>query len=197
MTCTHEDTYPDPDQPFLTHCNCNHVRFGTCGFCHGIINLTQTSFAWPYVCVGCRKPACVRCANELARRPPAGIACHRCIPAESAPAQQWTVVYRISFFDRDKRYHNTIRPLPALFRTRDSAAHAALDYAQTMCPSVLTESTRLQFTEAMRKQFNGWFNADEVTDGYSILKMEIGLFGLHEAGTGLLPVPSALPETTQ
>jgi len=185
--CTHRQVGPVNGDKYLRACACNHVRRLICQKCYAVINLGGSSIVWPYSCETCRKPACLRCANEMARTA-TGIACHSC-PSTASSAVSWSVLLRISFWDRDKRRHNTLRPQPVLHATRDAAAQGALDYLPVFVNSVLVDDVRAALVERMRQQFMGWFNAPDQRSGYEVIKVEVGLFPMHPAGTKPLPAP--------
>lgn len=188
--CSHRKTFSDQTQPFLTRCACNHIRFTTCGLCKVLVNLGKSTISWPFACSGCGTPVCVDCANTL-KRTDAGIVCHRCDPSLSL-GQLWTVIYRASSVDRDRRRTNLIRPLPLLFSTRQAAAIGALQHVGTACPATFVDDLRRALTTKMTEQYSGWISADEARDGYMLLKLEVGLFALHETGTELFIPPQAV-----
>jgi len=188
--CTHRRIYADPVQACIRRCRCAHVRYTTCRLCNAVINLSGTEIAWPHACCRCQRPVCVACANEMRRDDdsPALVVCPRC-DASSSPAQVWSVVYRITLWDREKRRHNKIRPHPCIFATRDDAARGALAYLGTLVPGTLYQDAADELAQRMKLQYNGWFGAEDKRNGYEILKVEVGLFALHRPGVELFELP--------
>lgn len=189
--CTHLHVLPVPEQPQLKACPCNEKRQGVCRLCNALINLGRTAMLWPYRCAECAELTCTHCTNKLNRRAPGELVCHLC-DTSAAPGQLWTVVYRFTIVDRDRRHFNTIEPLPLLSLCREDAIDAALAYMPIVCPSPLSPDAMRLLRETLdATNRRGWIQCRELRSGYEVLQIELGLFQVNAPGSELVGPPQA------